>query len=85
MDTKLKKLSRLFPKPAKVTAFVLACITAGSAIFGAVMTREREWVLQSDDSYGNIETSYIDSENYSIQKRDMYEEKCIIGVCEVIQ
>ena len=85
MDTKLKKLSRLFPKPAKVTAFVLACITAGSAIFGAVMTREREWVLQSDDSYGNIETSYIASENYRRQLRDMYEQLCILGVCELAQ
>ncbi|MBR0528467.1 MAG: HAMP domain-containing histidine kinase [Ruminococcus sp.] len=85
MDTKLKKLSRLFPKPARVTAFVLACITAGSAIFGAVMTREREWVLQSDDSYGNIETSYLASENYRRQLRDMYEQLCILGVCELAQ
>ena len=68
-----------------MTAFVLACIMTGSTLFGFVMMKNKSMMLRSDDSYGMIETSYLASENFRSKIRDMYEQLCILGVCELSQ
>ena len=74
-------MSRFFPKSVRVTAFITACIAAGIALFGEMDTKYIAGTLASMD--GGIENSYDRSEEYRRELKNMYEQLCILGVCEL--
>lgn len=76
----MKKISRFFPKAARVTAFVLACITAGTAL----CSRAFEWECDVEEFFEiGPDSDYLTSAGYRSQLAEMYEQLCILGVCEL--
>ena len=81
MAIKSKNAARFFPRAARITAFILACVFSGTMLFSEATERNKSYSLRKADAYDEIETSYASSEEYRDQMKDMYEELCILGIC----
>lgn len=81
MDIKLKRSYRktslvwnkIFAKPLRITALVLACVFAGISF-----TSDKYLQLIGIDDF---QPDYIKSEEYSRQKTEMYEQLCVLSAC----
>ncbi|WP_050793276.1 sensor histidine kinase [Ruminococcus albus] len=81
MGTRSKKISKFFPKAVRVTAFITACVAAGIALFGEMdVSRIKDRIFEmGGDMRGNLEYPEI----YRTELKNMYEQLCILGVCEL--
>ena len=61
----------------------MACVFSGTMLFSEATARNKSYSLRKADAYDEIETSYASSEEYRDQLKDMYEELCILGICEL--
>ena len=85
MDIRSKKIAKYFPKPARITAFIIACVLAAvalSTITQSVIFANRHGGMEQ---YDELPLSYEYTFNYRKKVIDMYEELCIQGVCELAE
>jgi hypothetical protein len=81
LGTRSKKISKLFPKAVRVTAFITACVAAGIALFGEMDVSRVKGRLS--DMGGTPWEGFGQSEKYRTELKNMYEQLCILGVCEL--
>ena len=64
-----------------MTAFITACVAAGIALFGELDM----WRINGrlSDMGGDLNGSIGSSLEYRNELKDMYEQLCILGLCEL--
>lgn len=81
MDIKLRKSARktsavwnkIFAKPLRITAIVLACLFAGLSV--------TSYKFAEGIGINDFESDYLKSDAYGKYKMDMYEQLCVLSAC----